>query len=69
MYIADADLKMSNGALVYAAGSEVPAEALTSEAGKAYGWRDLVSEARTKTMRAEGPGTEKPTAAAKEAAK
>jgi hypothetical protein len=60
MYIADQNLISGSGALVYAAGSEVPEEALKSDMGKRQGWKDYVSEARTKTLRADGPGTDKP---------
>lgn len=67
MYIADANLLSGSGAIAYAAGSEVPEEALNSDMAKRMNWKDYVSEAKTKTMRADGPGTEKPTPAAMQA--
>jgi hypothetical protein len=67
MYVADQHLMTGSGAIAYAAGSEVPEKALNSDMGKRMGWKELVSEGRTKTLRADGAGTEKPTPAAKEA--
>lgn len=60
MHVADQDLLSGSGAIVYAAGSEVPDEVLNSDMAKRQGWKGYVSESRTKTLRADGPGTDKP---------
>ncbi len=60
MYIANEHLRNGTGAIAFPTGAEVPEEALKSEVAKANGWKDLVSESRTKTLRADGAGTDKP---------
>lgn len=60
MYVADQDLYTGSGAKAYAAGSEVPEADLNSDMSKRMGWKNLVSESRTKTLRADGAGTGKP---------
>lgn len=65
MYVADQNLLTGSGAIAFAAGSEVPEETLKSDMAKRQGWKDLVSESRTKTLRAEGPGTDRPADPAK----
>lgn len=60
MYIADEDLRTGSGALAYAAGSEVPDNELNTAVAKAQDWKNKVSEGRTKTLRADGAGTDKP---------
>ena len=67
MYVADEDLRTGSGALAYAAGAEVPEGELRSPVAKAQDWKSKVSEGRTKTLRADGAGTEKPTPAAVDA--
>lgn len=59
-YVAEENLKAGNGAIVYGVGVEVPEGALSTEIGKANGWKDKVRELKTKTVRATGPGTDKP---------
>lgn len=60
MYVADQNLYTGSGALAFAAGSEVPEDAMNSDMAKRQGWKELVSEGKTKTLRADGAGTDKP---------
>lgn len=60
MKIATSDLRMSNGVLCYAAGSEVPDEALASPLAREYGWPEMVANPGTKAAESAAqpaPGT------------